>query len=50
MKQKVCYIGRKGFWTVPVEDHNGGTSVNNRIPKVNFRRREVKDRGDAKGD
>ena len=50
MKEEVCNVGGKGFWTIPIKDSNGGTGVNNRIPKMNFGRREVKDRGDAEGD
>ena len=46
---EICYVGREGFQTIPVEDSNGGAGVNNRIPKMNFGRREIKDGGDAEG-
>ena len=50
LKEEICNVGGKGFWTIPVKDCNGGASVNDRVPKMNFGRREVKDRRDAKGD
>ena len=49
LKEKFCYVGGKGFWTIPIEDGDGGTSVGDRIPKVNLGGREVEDRRDAKG-
>ena len=49
LEEEIYYIGREGFWTVPVKDGDSGASVNNGIPKMNFGRREVEDRGDAEG-
>ena len=49
LKEKICNVGGEGFWAIPVKDGNGGTSVNNRVPKVNFGRREIKNGGDAEG-
>ena len=48
LEEEICYVRRESFWAIPVKDSNGGTSVNNRVPKVDFGRREVKHRGDAK--
>ena len=50
LEEKVGDVGREGFGAVPVEYSDGGTGVNNRIPKMHFGGREVKDRGDAEGD
>ena len=50
MKEEFCNVGGESFWAIPIKDCNGGASVNDRIPKMNFGRREVKDRGDAEGD
>ena len=47
LEEKICYVGREGLWAIPVENGNSGTGVNNRISKVNFRRREVEDWGYA---
>ena len=49
MEEEVCYVRREDFWAIPVKDGDGGTSVNNRIPKMNFGRGEIEDWGDAKG-
>ena len=49
LKEEICNVGGEGFWTIPVKDYNGRTSVNDRIPKVNFGRREVEYGGDAEG-
>ena len=49
MKEEICNVGGERFWAIPIKDSNGGTGVNNRIPKMNFGRREVEDRRDAKG-
>ena len=46
LEKEVGYVRREGFWAIPVEDSDSGTGVNNRIPKVNFGRREVKNGGD----
>ena len=43
LEEKVGNIGGKGFWAVPLKNGNSGTSVDDRIPKVNFRRGEVED-------
>ena len=50
LKKEVGYVGGEGFWAIPVEDSDGGTSVNNRIPEMDFGGREIKYWGDAKGD
>ena len=50
MKEKIGNVGGNSFWTIPVENGDGRTSVNNGISKVNFRRWEVEYGGDAKGD
>ena len=50
MKEEVCNIGGKGFWTIPIKDCNGRASVNDRIPKMNFGGREVKNGRNAEGD
>ena len=50
LEEKVCDIGGEGFWTIPVKDGNGWASVNDRVPKMNFRGSEIKYGGDAKGD
>ena len=50
LEEEVCYVGRKGFWTIPIKDGNGGASVNDRVTKVNFGGRKVKDRGDTESD
>ena len=50
MKEEICNVGRKDFWTIPIKDCNGGTGVNDRIPKMNFGRREIKNGRDTKGD
>ena len=47
MEEEICNVGREGFGTIPIEDSNGGTSMSDGIPKVNFGRREIKNRGDA---
>ena len=49
MKEEICNVGGKGFWTIPIKDCNGGASVNDRIPKMHFGRGEVKDGRDAEG-
>ena len=50
LEKEVSYVRREGFWAVPIENSDGGASVNNRIPKMDFGRREVEHWGDAKGD
>ena len=50
LKEEICDVGGEGFWAIPVKDGDGWTSVDDRIPKMNFRRREVKNGRDAKGD
>ena len=50
LEEKFCNVGGEGFGAIPVKNGNGGTSVNDRIPKMNFGRREVKNWGDAEGD
>ena len=50
LEEEVCYVRRERLWTIPIKDGNTRASVNNRIPKVNFRRREVEYGGDAEGD
>ena len=37
LEEKICYVGRERFWTILIKYSDGGASVNNRIPKVNFR-------------
>ena len=49
LEEEVCNVGGKGFWAIPVKNGNGGTSVDNRVSKVNFGRGEVKNGGDAEG-
>ena len=49
LKEEVCNVGGDGFWAIPIKDGKGGASVNDRIPKVNFGRREVKNGGDTEG-
>ena len=49
LKKKIGNIGWEGFWAVPVKDGNRWASVDNGIPKVNFGRGEVENRGDAEG-
>ena len=49
LKEEFGYIGGKGFWAVPVENGDGGASMNNGVPKMYFGRGEVKDRGDPEG-
>ena len=49
LKEEVCNVGGEGFWVIPVKDGNGWTSVNDRVPKMNFRRGEVENGGDAEG-
>ena len=50
LEKEVGYVRREGLWAVPIKNSDGGTGVNNRVPKVDFGRREVENRGDAKGD
>ena len=50
MKQKVGNVGGKVFWAIPIKDCNGGTSVDDRIPKMYFWGRKVKNGRDAEGD
>ena len=50
LKEKVCDVRGESFWAIPVEDGDGGTSVDNRVPEMNFRGSEIKYGGDAKGD
>ena len=50
MEEEICYVGRKGFWAIPIENSDGGAGMDDGIPKVNFGRREIKDWGDTKGD
>ena len=49
LEEKLCDVGREGFWAVPVKDSNGGASMNDRVPEMNFGRREVENGGDAEG-
>ena len=49
LEEEIRNVGRKGFWAVPVKDSNGGASVDDGVPKVNFRRREVENGGNAEG-
>ena len=49
LEEEVCYVRWEGFWTVPVKNSDGGVGMNDGIPKMNFGRREVKDRRYAKG-
>ena len=49
LEEEVCYVGRKRFWAIPIKNGDGGAGVNNRIPKMDFWRREVEDGGDTKG-
>ena len=49
LEEEICYVGGEGFWAVPIKNSDGGASVNDRVPKMNLGRGEVKDRGDAKG-
>ena len=49
LKKKVCNVGGEGFWAVPVKDGNRWASMDNGIPKVNLRRGEVENGGDAEG-
>ena len=49
LKEEVCDVGGKGFWAIPEKNGDRGTSVNNRIPEVDFGRREIKYGGDAEG-
>ena len=49
LKEEISYVGRKGFWTVPVKNGDCGTSVNNGVPKMDFGGREVENWGDTKG-
>ena len=50
LEEEVCNVGGEGFWAIPVKDGDRWTGVNNRVPEMNFRRREIEYRGDAKGD
>ena len=50
LEEEIGYVRREGFWAIPIKNSDGGASVNYRIPKVNFGRREVENRGDAEGD
>ena len=50
LKEEVCNVGGEGLWAIPVKDSNRRASVNNRVPKMNFRGREVENGRDAKGD
>ena len=50
LEEEIRNVGGEGFWAIPVENGNSGASVNNRVPKVNFRRREVEYGGDTEGD
>ena len=50
MKEEFCYIRGEDLWAVPIKNSDSGAGVNDRIPKMNFRRREVKDGGDTKSD
>ena len=49
LEEEIRNVGRKGFWAVPVENGIGGTSVNYRVPKMNFGRREIKNWGNTEG-
>ena len=49
LEEEVCYVGGKRFWAIPIKNSDGGTGVDNRIPKVNFGRGEVENRRDAEG-
>ena len=49
LEEEICYIGREGFWTIPVKDSDGGAGMNVRVPKMNFGRWEAEDWGDAEG-
>ena len=47
LEKEICYVGREDFWTIPIKNGDSRASMNNRIPKVDFGGREVKDWGDA---
>ena len=49
LEEEICNVGGKSVWAVPVKDSNGGASVDDGVPKVNFRRGEVKDGGNTEG-
>ena len=50
LEEEVGYVRREGFWTIPIKNSNSGAGVNDRIPEMNFGRREVKYGRDAEGD
>ena len=47
LEEELCYIGREGFWAIPIKNGDSGASMNNGISKVDFGGRKVKDWGDA---
>ena len=49
LKEEICNVGGKSVGAIPIKDCNGGASVNDRVPKMNFRRGEVENGGDTKG-
>ena len=49
LKEKIGYVRGERFRAVPIKDSNGGASMNDRVPEMNFGRREVENGGDAEG-
>ena len=50
LEEEVCNVGGEGFWAIPVKNGDRQTSVNNGIPKVDFRRWEIEGGGNTEGD
>ena len=50
LEEEIGYVGRKSFWAIPIENCNSRAGVNDRIPKVYFGRREVKNGGNTESD
>ena len=50
LEEEIGYVRGERFWTIPIKNGNSGTGVNDRIPKMDFGRREVKNGRDAEGD
>ena len=49
LKEEVCNVGGEGFRAIPVKDCNGGTGVDDGVPKVNLGGREVENGRNIEG-
>ena len=50
LKEEICNIGGEDFRAIPIKNSNDGASMNYRIPKMNFGRREVENWGNTECD